>query len=176
MKTSILLLTILGMITINVVTGGPIEDPKQEASSENVNKNADVSDVDVLSRRKRSSNGCCWKVEVAYSETHHVQREQSEIFQYYKEEPELVNGRTHYTSDDGTRAIWFEGSDWNIGLASDRGGNTVVAYSPSNGRSCPDELAYTWKYAIVDDDDGSFRDADEGLGIWCESYRESDEM
>ena len=56
MKASILLLTILGMITINVVTGGPIEDPKQEASSENVNKNADVSDVDVLSRRKRSSN------------------------------------------------------------------------------------------------------------------------
>ena len=55
MKASILLLTILGMITINVVTGGPIEDPKQEASSENVNKNADVSDVDVLSRRKRSS-------------------------------------------------------------------------------------------------------------------------
>ena len=55
MKASILLLTILGMITINVVTGGPIEDPKHEASSENVIKNAEVSDVDVLSRRKRSS-------------------------------------------------------------------------------------------------------------------------
>ena len=55
MKASILLLTILGMITINFVTGGPIEDPQQEASSENVIKNADVSDVDVLSRRKRSS-------------------------------------------------------------------------------------------------------------------------
>jgi len=56
MKASILLLTILGMITINFVTGGPIEDPKHEASSENVIKNADVSDVDVLSRRKRSSD------------------------------------------------------------------------------------------------------------------------
>jgi len=106
MKASILLLTILGMITINVVTGGPIEDPKHEASSENVIKNADVSDVDVLSRRKRSS--CCWKVKVSYSETHHVQSEQSRIFQNYLQEPGLVNGRVHYTSSDGHQAIWFD--------------------------------------------------------------------
>ena len=57
MKASILLLTILGMITINVVTGGPIEDPKQEASSENINRNGDISDIDVHSRRKRSKDG-----------------------------------------------------------------------------------------------------------------------
>ena len=55
MKASIFLLTILGMIAINMVTGGPIGDPKQEASSENVNRNDDISDIDVLSRRKRSS-------------------------------------------------------------------------------------------------------------------------
>ena len=55
MKAFIFLLTILGMIAINVVTGGPIEDPQHGASSENVIKNVDVSDVDVLSRRKRSS-------------------------------------------------------------------------------------------------------------------------
>jgi len=42
------------MIAINVVTGGPLEDPTQMASSEIVNRNANVSDVDVLSRRKRS--------------------------------------------------------------------------------------------------------------------------
>ena len=30
MQVSILLLTILGMIVINLVTGGPIEDPQQE--------------------------------------------------------------------------------------------------------------------------------------------------
>jgi len=49
---------ILGMISINVVAGGPIEDPKQEASSENINKNATISDIDVHSRRKRSTDGC----------------------------------------------------------------------------------------------------------------------
>jgi hypothetical protein len=57
MKASILLLMILGMIAINVVTGGPIEDPKQEASSENIDKNATISDIDVHSRRKRSIDG-----------------------------------------------------------------------------------------------------------------------
>jgi len=56
MKASILLLMILGMIAINVVTGGPIEDPKQEASSENIDKNATISDIDVHSRRKRSKD------------------------------------------------------------------------------------------------------------------------
>jgi hypothetical protein len=57
MKASILPLMILGMIAINVVTGGPIEDPKQEASSENININATISDIDVHSRRKRSKDG-----------------------------------------------------------------------------------------------------------------------
>jgi len=59
MKSPILLLTILGMIAINVVTGGPIEDPTQTASSEIVNRNANVSDVDVHSRRKRSAKFTC---------------------------------------------------------------------------------------------------------------------
>jgi len=61
MKASILPLMILGMIAINVVTGGPIEDPKQEASSENININATISDIDVHSRRKRSKDGCVCK-------------------------------------------------------------------------------------------------------------------
>jgi len=167
MKASILQLTILGMITINVVTGGPIEDPKQEASSENVNKNADVSDVDVLSRRKRSS--CCWKVKVSYTETHHVQKEQPQIFQYYKQEPGLVNGHAHYTSYDGKRAIWFEDDEWNIGNAGKRGSTTVNAYSSGEGPDCPDEVAYTWRYNIKDHGDSWWRDADKGLSIWCKS-------
>jgi len=68
MKASILQLTILGLIAINVVTGGPIEDPKQEASSENINRNGNISHIDVHSRRKRS-NGDCTTITVGSSET-----------------------------------------------------------------------------------------------------------
>jgi hypothetical protein len=166
MKASILLLTILGMITINFVTGGPIEDPKHEASSENVIKNADVSDVDVLSRRKRSS--CCWKVRVSYSETHHVQREQSKIFKYYFQQPGLVNGRVHYTSSDGDHAIWFgKNSHWDIGDVKNRGSTTANAHSGNSKPNCPSEVAYTWRYWNQDPD--LWLDADKGLSIWCKS-------
>jgi len=154
------------MITINVVTGGPIEDPKQEASSENVNKNADVSDVDVLSRRKRSS--CCWKVRVSYYETHHVQSEQDRLFQMYFQQPGLVNGRVHYTSSDETKAIWFDkNGNWAIGKVGDRGSNEAAAHSNNNKPNCPDEVPFTWRYWNTDPD--LWLDADTGLSIWCKS-------
>jgi len=167
MKASILLLTILGMVTINFVTGGPIEDPKHEASSENVIKNADVSDVDVLSRRKRSS--CCWKVRVSYSETHHVQKEQSEIFQYYTHETGSVNGHPHYTSVDGKNAIWYntKNKGWMIGDTADRGGNICNAHTGTNDVDCPEEVAFTWKYWNLDPD--MWLNADKGLTVYCKS-------
>lgn len=161
------------MITINVVTGGPIEDPKHEASSENVIKNADVSDVDVLSRRKRSS--CCWKVEVSYTETHHVQREQWKIFEDYFQEPGLVNGHVHYTSSDGHQAIWFnkKKSNWSIGNVEWREKDNLraAAHSGTCGKACrpdcPNEVGFTWRYWNTDPD--LFLDANKGLSIWCKS-------
>merc|ERR1719411_550941 len=49
MKSSILLLTILGMIAINVVTGTPIKDTQQEGPISAV-----ISEVNLISREKRS--------------------------------------------------------------------------------------------------------------------------
>jgi len=175
MKASILLLTILGTIAINVVTGGPIEDPTQMASSENGNGNAKVSDVDVLSRQKRSS--CCWRVEVSYAETHHVQKYQNKLFQYYTQEPGLVNGYVHYTSADGTRAIWFDnktGNNWVIGKASLRGGDQQVhANSGACGSKCkprcPGDVMFTWRYNFQDRGFSFWKDADKGLSIYCKS-------
>ena len=54
MKVSILLLTILGMIAINLVTGGRIEYPQQEGSI-----SFDISAGDVLPRRKWDSKIFC---------------------------------------------------------------------------------------------------------------------
>jgi len=172
MKASILLLTILGTIAINVVTGGPIEDPTQMASSENGNGNAKASDVDVLSRQKRSS--CCWKVQVSYAEKHHVQKEQGKLFQYYTQEPGLVNGHVHYTSEDGTRAIWFGKFDkWVIGEASYRGGTQINAHSGTCGSECkprcPDDVLFTWEYIVIDSGFTFWKEADKGLSIYCTS-------
>jgi len=173
MKASILLLTILGTIAINVVTGGPIEDPTQMASSENVNGNAKVSDVDVLSRQKRSS--CCWKVRVSYAEKHHVQKEQAKLFQYYTQEPGLVNGYVHYTSADGTQAIWFDKkhNNWALGPSSKRGGNWRNADSGTCGNKCkphcPDDVLFTWRYWVTDHGFSFWKDADKGLSIYCKS-------
>jgi len=167
MKASILLLTILGTIAINVVTGGPIEDPTQMASSENGNGNAKASDVDVLSRQKRSS--CCWKVQVSYAEAHHVQREQPQIFQDYTHEPGLVDGHPHYTSVDGKKAIWFEATrkGWIIGKTSDRGGSQANAHTGTNPADCPEDVAFTWRYWNQDPD--MFLNADKGLSVYCKS-------
>lgn len=49
MKASIFLLTILGMIAINIVTGSPIKDPQQEGPISAV-----ISEVNIISRQKRS--------------------------------------------------------------------------------------------------------------------------
>ena len=45
-----------------------------------------------------------------------------DIFKIYLIEPDLVNGKVHYTSQDGTKAIAFESSlgEWNIQTAESR--------------------------------------------------------
>ena len=42
------------------------------------------------------------------------------IFKTYLIEPDLVNGKAHYTSADGKYAIAYTGSGWNLQPDSDR--------------------------------------------------------
>ena len=50
--------------------------------------------------------GCCESVRVVYDESNtEVFQARPEVFQTYTIEPELLNGKVHYTSEDGTHAI-----------------------------------------------------------------------
>jgi len=169
MKACILLLTILGMFAIDVVKGSPTavltpEDPVASA----------VSDINILSRRKRA-NYCCWKLHVDYrrehsGDTQHKNKAKDAIpfaYQHYQQEPGLVNGRPHWTSLDKKRAIWWSSSKgvWIIGNASGRGQNPAFAYASVpwwQSDSCP-MVGYRWKYL----DSGKWKDADDSLSIWC---------
>lgn len=49
-----------------------------------------------------------------------VRDAQQNIFKTYTLEADLLNGKVHYTSKDGDRAIAYDGSSWNIQDASKR--------------------------------------------------------
>ena len=51
----------------------------------------------------------------------HAFHAQSDIFQLYEIENTVINGKAHYTSDDGTRGVWFpECGLWIVGHPNDR--------------------------------------------------------
>ena len=46
---------------------------------------------------------------------------QSTVFNIYEIENNTINGKAHYTSDDGTREIWYgECGVWIIGVPDNR--------------------------------------------------------
>ena len=49
-----------------------------------------------------------------------VRDAQQNIFKTYTLEADLLNGKVHYTSKDGDRALAYDGSSWNIQDASKR--------------------------------------------------------
>ena len=51
----------------------------------------------------------------------HAFQAQADIFQLYEIENTVINGKVHYTSDDGTRGLWFaECGLWAVGLPDSR--------------------------------------------------------
>ena len=65
-------------------------------------------------------SGCCSEVDVVGQGA--VRDAQSHLYQTYTIEPDLLNGKVHYTSKDGEEAIAYDGSrsEWNIQSASKR--------------------------------------------------------
>jgi len=127
MKASILILTILGMIAINVVTGGPIEDPKQEASSENININATISDIDVHSRRKRSKDAVTTVTTVLWP----------------KEVDARCTPNYEYSSVDN------QAECQDLCLQDSYAACVGISYYPGNCRAC-------WDFQLLDEDGGGF--------------------
>ena len=69
-----------------------------------------------------SSDTCCSKIEAKYlSGDGEAYLEYPKLYQEYKIEPGYINGKPHYTSDDGKYALRWDGNkDWNIGEVEDR--------------------------------------------------------
>ena len=65
-----------------------------------------------------SISGCCTEVEViGYGDVRDVY---PNAFTTYTMESDLLNGKVHYTSSGGNKAITYVGSKWLIQSASNR--------------------------------------------------------
>ena len=66
---------------------------------------------------------CCWKVKVAFTKGHSngAFRLHRYMFGAFTMEPGTVNGRNHYTSENGRFAIAFCGDSWWIQATKNRG-------------------------------------------------------
>ena len=65
---------------------------------------------------------CPWKVTVTAESEDRAYIEHNHLYQNYYAEPGTVNGKAHWTSEDGTRAIWYDAKfkNWKIGKEKNR--------------------------------------------------------
>ena len=59
-------------------------------------------------------SGCCDRVSVRYKEKNEAYERHSYIYTSYVIEKDKINGRNHYTSEDGKSAIAYICNKWNI--------------------------------------------------------------
>lgn len=160
MKASLLSLTILGMIAVHGVTGEIVPHETPSVSGD--------SDQPIMSARCAA---CCWKVRVQYVTGHKlpVFTHKNGLYQSYTIENGVVNGKAHYTSADGKRALWYQSDGWTLGDPANRGSKTARAYAPGSSDCCPDDVHYTWKYYTGDHD--AWLPANKGLSVYCRNSR-----
>ena len=74
------------------------------------------------SGKKITFSGCCKEIEITGKGTpeYSFNYRQIYIFQNYKLEPDLVNGKQHYTSQDGVRAFYYVDGIWMVSSVSYR--------------------------------------------------------
>lgn len=59
--------------------------------------------------------GCCTEIVVEYNDMPHVYNKIPHIFTVFKREATTINGRYHYTSQDGNHSLYFGSCDlWMI--------------------------------------------------------------
>ena len=68
----------------------------------------------------RVTSECCNRVSVEYTEKNEAFERFPSIYTSYVIEKGMINGRNHYTSVDGTRAIVNICNSWNVQDDSDR--------------------------------------------------------
>jgi hypothetical protein len=114
---------------------------------------------------------CCYKIKVAFTTNHlnGAYKLHKYIFGYYKSEPGLVNGRSHYTSihADGAFALAFCGDSWWVQASEARGECKGWAHSGWKSDKCVHNIDYSWRYFIPVIDE--FVEASKGLSVWCKS-------
>ena len=88
---------------------------------------------------------CCQEIKVTLTDD--VLEKQSKYQGSYKIESYLLNGRKHWTSLDGIRALWYnnEHNVWAFGLSSNLGSN-VVSILSVHDPGCPIQNGMRYKY------------------------------
>ena len=76
-----------------------------------------------------------------------------------------MNGRAHYTSEDGRFALAFCGDSWWVQSDASRGECVGWGHSGWREDACVEDIDYTWRYYIPSVD--SFVEAHKGLSVWC---------
>ena len=76
-----------------------------------------------------------------------------------------MNDRYYYKSNFSNEyyGIWFCGTKWYIGAASDNGKCRGAANSNYNADKCVHDIGFDWKFA----DSSVWTDAGEGLSVKC---------
>ena len=79
-----------------------------------------------------STSGCCYRVKVGFTRGQQggAFKLHPYMFTYYRMEPGMINGRNHYTSEDGRFAVSYCGDSYWIQRADTRCIN--ITYDPSN--------------------------------------------
>ena len=89
------------------------------------------------------------------------------IYTFFLMEEGLVNGRNHYTSEDGRFALSFCGDSWWIQADDTRGQCKGWAHSGWRTHDCVHDIEYSWRYFIPSINE--FLGAKKGLSVWCKS-------
>jgi len=115
-----------------------------------------------LARQSMAKASCCNEIR-ADTGTNKISR-YTRQYGIYKKENGLINGRHHYTHQNGRYAIWYTSTgNWIVGIAGKQGAFGGWLYVDSDAL-CPEFPGYDWKYT----DNGRWLSAGAQFSIWCD--------
>jgi len=89
------------------------------------------------------SDTCCTKVKLSGDGEAFL--EHPKLYQVYMIEPGYINGKPHYTSEDGAYALRWTGTSWSIGTAKHRLTDKGLL-ATNEDTQCPNQTGSTWEY------------------------------
>ena len=88
---------------------------------------------------------CCESVAVIRG-VEPITDDEKSIFTIYHIEENLLNGKVHYTSEDGKKAIAYSSGKWRIQPVEDKGTDLGTWAFAEFKMACPEQTEHKWKY------------------------------